>query len=221
MSSGSTAVAVPAATTATTSNDSTPGPKVKTGKTAKTSKTHPAKKQKLNQDVRATHPALGVQDPNSDPANTGLPTPDPTPDTMSEARVPVPTEPDPSTLVPQDQSLPSFATPQATKFLQKQLRQIIKTQTSTTLGNERYWTLDLSKLDNLYIWYFTLSSFDPEIQLSKDMKKYKVKGVELQVLFGPQHPTTPPFVRIIKPRFMQWINGGGGHISAYLQYACG
>lgn len=143
-----------------------------------------------------------------------LPTPEATP--IASTPLPQPPEPElePADLVPEVQSLPSYATSSATKALQKQLKQIIKTQLSTTVGQERYWTLDLSRLDNLYTWYFSLSSFDPDIPLSADMRSYGINSVQLEVKFGPQHPHSPPFVRIIKPRFMQWINGGGGHVTA-------
>jgi ubiquitin-conjugating enzyme E2 Q len=116
--------------------------------------------------------------------------------------------------VPDKQYMPSYATSSATKSLQRQLKQIIKRQFATNLGDQRYWTLDLSKLDDLYTWYFKLSSFDPDIPLSKDMKQHGIDGVYVQVKFGPQAPHTPPFVRIIKPRFVQWMNGGGGHVTA-------
>src|SRR5271170_1117173 len=143
-----------------------------------------------------------------------LPTPDPTPqDTPMGTPLPEP-QVNPEELLPDSQSLPSYANSSATKVLQKQLKEIIKLQLRTNLGDQRYWTLDLSRLDDLYTWYFTLSTFDPDIPLSKDLKTYKVDAVHLQVKFGPQHPSTPPFVRIIKPRFMQWVNGGGGHVTA-------
>ena len=145
-----------------------------------------------------------------------LPTPDPTPeDTPAETPLPeTPPEIAPEEFLPESQSLPSYATSAATKVLQKQLRQIIKLQLATNQGDQRYWTLDLARLDDLYTWYFTLSTFDPDIPLSHDMRRFGIKGVHIQVKFGPQHPTTPPFVRIIKPRFMQWMNGGGGHVTA-------
>ena len=146
--------------------------------------------------------------------NRPLPTPDPTPDdTPMGTPLPQP-EVNPEELLPDNQSLPSYATSAATKVLQKQLKEIIKLQLRTNLGHERYWTLDLSRLDDLYTWYFTLSTFDPDIPLSKDLQKFNLDSVHLQVKFGPQHPSTPPFVRVIKPRFMQWMNGGGGHVTA-------
>ena len=143
-----------------------------------------------------------------------LPTPDPTPEDTPKLLPQTPPEVVPEEFVPDNQTLPSYATPAATKVLQRQLRQIIKLQMSTNAGDQRYWTLDLSKLDDLYTWYFTLGTFDPDIPLSRDMRRFNIKAIHIQVKFGPQHPDTPPFVRIIKPRFMQWMNGGGGHVTA-------
>jgi len=147
-----------------------------------------------------------------------LPAPVQTTETMSDDVAPsIQIPPQPAEFLPSDQTMPSYATSSATKCLQKQLRQVIKTQLGSQLGNERFWTLDLGRLDNLYIWYFTLGCFDPDIPLAQDMKNFGMKDIQLQVLFGPQHPHTPPFVRVIKPRFRQWMNGGGGHITGKFQ----
>jgi hypothetical protein len=84
---------------------------------------------------------------------------------------------------------------------------------STQASRDRFWTLDLGKLDNLYIWYFTLGQFDASLPMSADMRRLRIKEVKVQVVFGPQHPLTPPFVRVISPRFKRWMNGGGGHVT--------
>jgi len=131
-----------------------------------------------------------------------LSTPDPMP---KDTPAPPEPEPDPEQFVPELQTLPSYATSAASKAIQRQLKQIVKLQVGTTAGEQRYWTLDLSRLDNLYHWYFTLHTFDPDIPLSKDMRKFGIEGIHLEVIFGPQHPSTPPFIRIVKPRFMQWM----------------
>jgi ubiquitin-protein ligase len=115
-------------------------------------------------------------------------------------------------MTPDEQTLPAYATPSATKALQRQLKNMIKLQISTN-PSQRMWTLDLKKLDNLYIWYFTIDSFDPSIPLAQDMKRLKIKSINFQVIFGPQHPHTPPFVRVIRPRFKRWMEGGGGHVT--------
>jgi ubiquitin-conjugating enzyme E2 Q len=169
--------------------------------------------------IQATRPASYfaqslVDEQADDEPVAALPTPDPTTVTTAET-TPFPDqrqEISPDEFLPDSQSLPSYATSAATKVLQRQLKQIIKIQLSTTSGNERYWTLDLSKLDDLYSWYFSLTTFDPDIPLSQDMRRLGVSSIQMQVLFGPQHPHTPPFVRIIKPRFKQWMHGGGGHV---------
>jgi ubiquitin-conjugating enzyme E2 Q len=46
------------------------------------------------------------------------------------------------------------------------------------------------------------------------MRSYNITAIEIQVKFGPQHPKTPPFIRVVKPRFLQFMNGGGGHVTA-------
>jgi len=171
--------------------------------------------------IQATRPAsypsqFEVDEQADDEPVAALPTPDPTTVTTAET-TPFPEqaqEISPEEFLPDSQSLPSYATSSATRVLQRQLKQIIKIQLSTTSGNERYWTLDLSRLDDLYNWYFSLTTFDPDIPLSQDMRRFGVSSIQMQVIFGPQHPNTPPFVRIIKPRFRQWINGGGGHVTA-------
>jgi len=116
-------------------------------------------------------------------------------------------------MTPEDQTMPSYATRSATRVLQKQLRDIIKLQLRTKCPEDRFWTLDLGRLDNLYIWYFTLTSFDASLPIAQDMRKFRIREIRLQVLFGPQHPLTPPFVRVISPRFLRWMHQGGGHIT--------
>lgn len=135
-----------------------------------------------------------------------LPSPEPTPDPTTEEVVEV--------IVPEVQSLPSYATSAATKCLQKQLKAMLKQQMTTQVGEHRYWTLDLSRLDDLYTWHFSLSTFDPLLPLAADMRSHNITAIEIQVKFGPQHPKTPPFIRVVKPRFLQFMNGGGGHVTA-------
>ena len=116
--------------------------------------------------------------------------------------------------IPTSFTTPSYATPATNKVLQRQLRQVIKLQTQTTAGKERYWTLDTSKLDNLYAWQFTLHTFDRDILLSQDLVQYGLEGVCVEFQFPPNYPNTPPLVRVVRPRFVQWMYGGGGHVTA-------
>jgi len=66
--------------------------------------------------------------------------------------------------------------------------------------------------DSIFEWnlYF---SFDNEKQISKDLSKYaKLTGnqtVKMNVIFPPDYPGHPPFIRVVHPRFHQYT----GHIT--------
>lgn len=59
-----------------------------------------------------------------------------------------------------------------------------------------------------------LHSFDPKLPLAKDLKQANMKSVVLELRFPPGFPMSPPFVRVIRPRFLEFANGGGGHVTA-------
>ncbi|RVD82757.1 uncharacterized protein DFL_007172 [Arthrobotrys flagrans] len=107
---------------------------------------------------------------------------------------------------------PTFATHQATKRLQREYKNLLKIQESTPL-HELGWYTNPDHFDNVYQWIVELHSFDSELPLAKDMKSQGVKSVVLELRFGASFPTTPPFVRVIKPRFLPFMNGGGGHVT--------
>ncbi|KAK6342802.1 hypothetical protein TWF718_008189 [Orbilia javanica] len=109
-------------------------------------------------------------------------------------------------------SQPTFATHQATKRLQREYKNLLKIQDSTPL-HELGWYTNPDHFDNVYQWIVELHTFDPELPLAKDMKSQGVKSVVLELRFGANFPTTPPFVRVIKPRFLPFMNGGGGHVT--------
>jgi ubiquitin-conjugating enzyme E2 Q len=69
-------------------------------------------------------------------------------------------------------------------------------------------------VENVYQWIVELHSFDESHPLSKDMKKKDVRSIVLELRFGKQFPYTPPFVRVIRPRFLPFMLGGGGHVTA-------
>ncbi|KAI8817525.1 uncharacterized protein EV422DRAFT_604123 [Fimicolochytrium jonesii] len=110
---------------------------------------------------------------------------------------------------------PSWSTPHATRSLQKDLLRISKLQERTT-AEERGWTVDLTNLANLYRWQVRITHFDKKLPIAKDLKQKRLAdvGIVLEVQFGPEHPATPPYVRVRRPRLMQFCNGGGGHVTA-------
>lgn len=65
--------------------------------------------------------------------------------------------------------------------------------------------------DNLFIWDVELSDFPKESLLTRDLENYAKKQnkqpvVELEMKFPKDYPMTPPFVRILRPRF-QFLTG--------------
>lgn len=60
--------------------------------------------------------------------------------------------------------------------------------------------------DNLYIWDIYLSKFDPDALICKDLKEKGIEEVRVEILFAHGgekrvYPISPPFVRIVWPRF--------------------
>lgn len=108
--------------------------------------------------------------------------------------------------------LPSYASPSATKYLQKELRNFLRTQGDE--GDNAIFHIDRTKLDNLYALHAYLHNFAPDLPLAQDLKRLSLPNVEIEIKFGPQHPRTPPFVRVVQPRFLPFSHGGGGHVTA-------
>ncbi|KAJ6257765.1 Ubiquitin-conjugating enzyme [Drechslerella dactyloides] len=107
---------------------------------------------------------------------------------------------------------PTFATFTATKRLQREYKNLLKIQESTPL-HELGWYTNPDHFDNVYQWIVELHTFDSSLPLAKDMKARGIRSVVLELRFGASFPTTPPFVRVIKPRFLPFMNGGGGHVT--------
>ncbi|TPX54004.1 hypothetical protein PhCBS80983_g06088 [Powellomyces hirtus] len=109
---------------------------------------------------------------------------------------------------------PVWSTPSATRFLQRELARC-HTLVEHTTEEDRGWTMDFNAIQNVYQWQFQIRGFDKNLPLQKDLKAKRVtEGVVVEIRFGPDHPQTPPYVRIIRPRFKQFCEGGGGHVTA-------
>jgi ubiquitin-conjugating enzyme E2 Q len=116
-------------------------------------------------------------------------------------------------------SLPKIAepawaasSPAALRALNGQIKDLQKIQSNTniaTLG----WYIDFEKLDNLFCWIVELHSFDMDLALAQDMVRYGCSSIVIEVRFGASFPFSPPFVRVIRPRFMPFAQGGGGHVT--------
>ncbi|KAK5106736.1 hypothetical protein LTS08_000858 [Lithohypha guttulata] len=107
---------------------------------------------------------------------------------------------------------PDDASLAASSALLKAFNALMKTQ-KTTPAHELGWYMDPEQVDNLYQWIVELHSFDSEIPLSRDMKEAGITSVVLEMQFTNQYPFAPPFVRVVKPRFLPFNQGGGGHVT--------
>ncbi|KAI9037257.1 putative ubiquitin conjugating enzyme [Aspergillus affinis] len=108
---------------------------------------------------------------------------------------------------------PQYATTQATKALQQRLQETLKVQEREPL-HELGWYMNHHLIENVYQWIVELHSFPPGLPLAQDLKKLGLTSVVLELRFPPQFPMSPPFVRVIRPRFVMFSQGGGGHITA-------
>lgn len=107
---------------------------------------------------------------------------------------------------------PSYASSVATRRLQAELKAVLKVQESTPL-HELGWYINPDSISNVYQWVFEFHSFDEKLPLSQDMKSMGVKSIVMEARFGSSFPMSPPFVRVIKPRFLGFQQGGGGHVT--------
>lgn len=105
-------------------------------------------------------------------------------------------------------ALPDWADANSTKRLATDIKQMQKIQANTP-AHELGWYVDFDKIENMFQWIVELHSFDPELPLAKDMKNAGITSIILEVRFGRDYPFSPPFVRVIRPQFLPFMNGGG------------
>ncbi|KAI0097688.1 hypothetical protein GGR51DRAFT_552941 [Nemania sp. FL0031] len=110
-------------------------------------------------------------------------------------------------------ALPSYATKPAQQVIQRELQKLQKIQSTTPL-HELGWYLDFDRIDNMFQWIVELHSFERSLPLAKDMKAAGITSIVLEIRFLRGFPLTPPFIRVIKPKFLPYARGGGGHVTA-------
>lgn len=108
---------------------------------------------------------------------------------------------------------PSYATTGATKALQRDLSATLKIQQKEPL-HELGWYIDSNLISTVYQWIVELHSFDPSLPLAADLKAAGLTSVVMELRFSKDYPMSPPFARIIRPRFLGFMHGGGGHVTA-------
>lgn len=108
---------------------------------------------------------------------------------------------------------PAYATSMATRSLQRELISTLQIQ-RTHPAHELGWYIDPDLVENVYQWIVELHSFEAHLPLAQDLKSKGLKSVVIEIRFGKEYPISPPFVRVIRPRFLGFMAGGGGHVTA-------
>lgn len=117
-------------------------------------------------------------------------------------------------------SLPPYATPIATRRLQKDFRLLSQMQSDHQNAKALHdlgWWLDqehVTNTNNLYQWIVELHSFPMTLPLAIDMDKRNIRSIVFEIRFHASYPMSPPFIRIVRPRFKTFAQGGGGHVTA-------
>lgn len=107
---------------------------------------------------------------------------------------------------------PSHSTNLGLKTLSLEVKKLQAVQATTPL-HELGWYIDFDNLTNLFQWIVELHTFDPTLPFAQDMKLAGITSIVLEIRFGEQFPLSPPFVRVVRPRFLPFVSGGGGHVT--------
>jgi ubiquitin-conjugating enzyme E2 Q len=67
--------------------------------------------------------------------------------------------------------------------------------------SETGFLLEPAVEDQMDVWKISLFQFDQDSMLAKDLKVLGLDSVELEMTFPEQYPFSPPFVRVVRPRF--------------------
>lgn len=107
---------------------------------------------------------------------------------------------------------PEYATPAATKSLQRDLKMTLNVQDHSAL-HELGWYIDPNLISTVYQWIVEIHSFEASLPLASDLKQAGLTSIVLELRFSKDYPISPPFVRVIRPRFLSFQQGGGGHVT--------
>ncbi|RSH89058.1 hypothetical protein EHS25_002724 [Saitozyma podzolica] len=96
----------------------------------------------------------------------------------------------------------------ATRALGKEFKELVRLQDQGELP----FHLDPDGA-SLYCWMLELFEF-PEFKLKEDMARHGVRSIIAELRFPATFPHSPPFMRVLHPRFLPFAQGGGGNITA-------
>ncbi|BGP40452.1 hypothetical protein JCM10450v2_004434 [Rhodotorula kratochvilovae] len=142
----------------------------------------------------------------------------------ARAASPAPAAPEPDTFKPADvarlaliKHIPPPAKPSrgALSMIQREMKAMLKTQEDVGPTKAGFYFDPERSNDNMFTWIIEIprESFEEGLPLRKDMEAKKVKSILMEIRFGDSFPFSPPFFRVIHPRFLPFIHGGGGHVT--------
>ncbi|XWW97757.1 hypothetical protein V2A60_005744 [Cordyceps javanica] len=101
---------------------------------------------------------------------------------------------------------------QAIRRLTIDLKDLHRRQTTMGDLSSGYY-VHTDKSDNMFQWIVEMFNFDAALPLARDMQELGCTSIVLEFRFGPSYPMSPPFVRVIRPQFVPFHQGGGGHVT--------
>ncbi|KAM3524033.1 hypothetical protein NHJ13051_004746 [Beauveria bassiana] len=101
---------------------------------------------------------------------------------------------------------------QAVRRLTMDLKDLHRRQTMASDFSSGYY-VHTDKSDNMFQWIVELFNFEEMLPLARDMRAFGCASIVMEFRFGPNYPMSPPFVRVIRPQFLPFAEGGGGHVT--------
>jgi ubiquitin-protein ligase len=91
------------------------------------------------------------------------------------------------------------------KRLLSEYKKLMKAD-SSVLG----FYINLPDEANMYIWDVFINKFEGNIELQQSLDHLKIPHIKLEIRFPDNYPVTPPYIRVVTPRFVFRT----GHITA-------
>ncbi|GJN90810.1 hypothetical protein Rhopal_003824-T1 [Rhodotorula paludigena] len=103
----------------------------------------------------------------------------------------------------------------ALSMITKEIKAMLKTQQEVGPTKAGFYFDPERSNDNAFNWVIEIprESFEDGLPLRKDLQKHDIKSILMEIRFGDTYPFSPPFFRVVHPRFLPFIHGGGGHVT--------
>ncbi|KAF9809445.1 hypothetical protein IEO21_07397 [Rhodonia placenta] len=109
--------------------------------------------------------------------------------------------------------LPGSATRKAKAALQRAFKTMLREQQEAKSMKELGWYIPPDMISgNQLRWIVELHSFDEDLPIAQIMKMESMNSLVVEITFPRSFPASPPFFRVLKPRFLPFTRDGeDGH----------